>query len=245
MHLETWPTRHYSEEDLRDTFDFMADRYVDQTVVVSRGHYPEWMNQVASLVKAWKPKSVADIGCGPGYLLRRLREAMPEADILGVDYSQKMLAQVPDDIPTAHEHLDDWADSEEKTYDALIMTFVLRDQPDPVQSLTKLQKRLAKNGHLVILETQTPDGWRHWGFNLYFHHWMPWWGRRVLAPDWHGAQDMAPYRWLSDSHRQWRESQSLPEVLRQLGYDGMESHRPPTDVVMLWSARATGLEAKA
>lgn len=37
------------------------------------------------------PKRILDIGCGPGNSTRRLAERFPNADILGVDYSEDML----------------------------------------------------------------------------------------------------------------------------------------------------------
>ncbi|NMP21196.1 methyltransferase domain-containing protein [Sulfobacillus harzensis] len=230
------PDDHGHRQDLRATFDFMADRYVDQTIRVSRGDYPGWMDDITALVQSWAPESVADVGCGPGYLLERLSRTMDHADLVGVDYSAAMLQHVPEHIPTLHQPLEEWIESSDKTYDVVLLTFVLRDQPNPDAILSQLQKRLTGSGHLLVLETHTPIGWRGWGFHLYFEHWLPFWGQRRLAPDWPGAREQAPYRWLADSHRRWRRAPALPDRMRDAGYGNIERHRPETDVVMLWSA---------
>ena len=238
MNRETLFDRANTDETgLHDTFDWMADRYVDQTVTVSRGRYPGWMIEVAEVVAQFNPKSIADVCCGPGYLLYRLQERMPEADLVGVDYSSRMLEKAPTSIRTEHRELMEWARQSDRRFDVIVMTFVLRDQPDPKAVLKALRGRLDGQGHLVVLETQTPKGWRKPGFHTYFHYWLPWWGERVLASDWPGPSKTAPYRWLSDSHRVWERKRLIPDAFDHLGYKEIKRYRPQSDVVMVWSAQ--------
>lgn len=46
------------------------------------------------------PKSVLDIGCGPGNSTARLKLSFPEADILGIDNSDDMLKRAKETHPT-------------------------------------------------------------------------------------------------------------------------------------------------
>lgn len=46
-----------------------------------------------------KPKHILDIGCGPGNSTHRLAEQFPNADILGVDYSEDMLKKAQATYP--------------------------------------------------------------------------------------------------------------------------------------------------
>lgn len=222
--------------DLQRTFDWMADRYLEQTKQVSRHLYPRWMEEVVSAIMELEPQSVADVGCGPGYLLGKLAHATPGAHVVGVDYSSAMLERVPDTIPTVHQSLAEWSEEDDTAYDVTAMTFVLRDQPDPVAALTQLRRRLAPSGHLVLLETHTPDGWRRRGFDLYFHHWVPMWGDMHWTPDWPGSRDSAPYRRLSETHRRWAEECPLPDAFYAAGFRRAAQYRPSSDVVMLWVA---------
>ena len=237
--MASHPERLHGADDngLRETFDFMASRYLPQTIRVSMGRYPGWMAHVAELVESYQPQSVVDVGCGPGYLLTLLREALPNADLVGVDYSPAMLDLVPAGIPTQEAALSDWALEGGRDFDVVVMTFVLRDQPQPDVVLEQVKRRLKSGGRLVVLETQTPRGFRATGFDLYFHRWMPWWGRTRLAPDWSGPADQHPYRWLSNSHRIWHETHMLPDAFGRAGYSRWQPHTDPDDMVMLWSAQ--------
>lgn len=224
------------DNGLESTFEFMADRYLEQTIQVSRGRYPQWMDSTVDVVRSFEPQSVVDVGCGPGYFLRRLKSELPDADIHGVDYSAAMLKQVPSGVSTVHRRLSHWISDGGRNFDTIVMTFVLRDQPDPRAVVEQVKRRLNPGGHLVVLETHTPPGWRRPGFQAYFHQWLPWRGRTALAPDWEGPEDKQPYRWLSESHRVWDEARVLPDAFSQAGYRRWQSHRAPDDVVMLWSA---------
>ncbi|MCY0879901.1 MAG: methyltransferase domain-containing protein [Firmicutes bacterium] len=222
---------------LKETFDWMADRYLAQTELVSRGHYREWMDHVARLVMRFRPESVVDVGCGPGFLLSRLQRVLPGVTLLGVDYAPRMLAKVDASIPTELADLEEWAQHAGAHYDVILLTFVLRDQPDPSKALRALRQRLKPGGRVVVLETQTPAGWRQLGFDLYFHEWLPRWGQWALTKDWPSGGGMAPYSWLSHSHRAWMTAHPLPDAFYNNDYVDVKRHRPNTDVVMLWSAR--------
>jgi demethylmenaquinone methyltransferase/2-methoxy-6-polyprenyl-1,4-benzoquinol methylase len=220
------------------TFDWMADRYVDQTRRVSWGRYPFWTDQVARLVAEDHPAAVADVGSGPGELIRRLQKRLPSAQLTAVDISPKVLEHVPAGATRVVADLHDWAPAHPRLFDAAVLSFVLRDQPDPARSVQMVAGTLKQGGRLVILETHTPSGWRGAGFHLYFHQVLPRWGARVLTPDWPGRPEEAPYYWLSESHRRWHQGEQLADWLQAAGLDHIERHTGPEDVIMLWSADA-------
>lgn len=219
-----------------DTFNWMASRYLWQTRRVSWNRYPRWMDAVTQLVAGWQPASVVDLGCGPGYLLGRLNEILPNSRLMGVDFAQDMLAKVPSSIPTMRSRIDDWAQSSKEHFDAAVLSFVLRDQADITSILRPLIRRLRPGGHLVILETHTPKGWRKWGFEAYVHRLVPWWADRSWTRDWSLDPLDAPYRWISRSHQQWEHTYpNLPRILYEAGYRKIQVHTAESDVVMLCS----------
>jgi demethylmenaquinone methyltransferase/2-methoxy-6-polyprenyl-1,4-benzoquinol methylase len=225
-----------TDTHLAVTFDWMADRYLDQTVRVSWGRYPDWMRAVARLVAERQPHQVVDIGAGPGYLLRLLAQALPTATLTAVDISGEMLARVSDQVTRFHESLEAWAPSHPRAYDAAVMTFVLRDLARPAQAIAAVGDVLKPGGRLVILETHAPEGWREWGFQRYFHELLPRWGDQFLTPDWPGAPEHAPYRWLSATQRRWHRGERLAGWLRDAGFTRPIPHFRPIEPVMLWSA---------
>lgn len=227
------------DQPLQETFDWLADRYLTQTRLVSRGRYRHWMDHVTRLIQAWQPRSLVDIGCGPGYLLDQLGSILPNCQLTGVDYSSRMLHNVPQNIKTQHQSAHAWAESTTQQFDVVVMTFFLRDQSRPLATIQQLSPRLHPRGHLLILETHSPQGLRGLGFNLYFHHIVPWWGATRLTRDWPSSQGSAPYRVLSASHRRWTRSEPLPQALSQSGYRDITRHTSAADVVELWTAQRT------
>jgi ubiquinone/menaquinone biosynthesis C-methylase UbiE len=225
-----------TDAHLAATFDWMADRYLDQTIRVSWGRYPDWMRDVARLVGERHPREVVDVGAGPGYLLRLLAEALPGAQLSAVDISGEMLARVPGTVTRFQASLEAWAPSHSRTYDAAVMTFVLRDLARPTAALAAVGDVLKPGGRLVILETHAPEGWREWGFQRYFHELLPRWGDEFLTPDWPGDPGQAPYRWLSTTQRRWHRGERLAGWLREAGFTRPVPHFRPVEPVMLWSA---------
>jgi ubiquinone/menaquinone biosynthesis C-methylase UbiE len=221
---------------LTQTFDWLADRYEQQTSWVSWGGYHRWLAQVVTVLERYQPTRVVDLGAGTGALLRQALARHPEWQVLGVDQSSGMLQQMPNQIARENLSIEAWAAANPSSCDAAVMTFVLRDQPDPVRTLKAARHALKPKGQLVILETHTPEGWRALGFRWYFHGWLPKWGAWMLTPDWPYPNAQAPYRWLSESHRGWDRAPFLPQWLAEAGFHHLTEHSRPSDVVLLWSA---------
>jgi ubiquinone/menaquinone biosynthesis C-methylase UbiE len=220
-----------------ETFDWMADRYVAQTKRVSWGRYPRWMSRMAGLIAVRQPRRLVDLGAGPGYLLGRVAEKLPDCALVAVDLSERALSQLGDGVEHHVGSMVDWADKHPRSCDAVVLSFVLRDLARPEDGIAAAARALAPDGSLWVLETHTPVGLLGVPFNIYFHGVVPTWGRRRLAPDWPGPPDRAPYQWLSDSHRRWHRGESLDRWLADAGFTDIRRHTAPTDVVMMVSAR--------
>ena len=102
-----------------------------------------------SRVGATEPRSVVDLGCGPGNLTRTLRNRWPSADVVGVDSSREMVqrarAQEPDGVRFEVGDLRAWR------------------PPEPVDVLVSNATLQWVPGHLGLLPTLVdhvaPDGW--------------------------------------------------------------------------------------
>lgn len=222
----------------REIFDWMADRYVTQTISVSWGRYPGWMDDMVRVVAERPPDRLVDIGSGPGYFLSRLHDALPRVELTAVDVSPRMLDRV--NVPaTRHaEPFERWAPAHPKSYDTAIMSFLLRDLSDRPGAVRAVHDVLAAGGRFVLLETHRPVGLRGWGFDGYVHNILPAWGDRGLTPDWSGTRDRAPYRWLSRTQRTWDRGREVPDWLSDAGFSHIECRTRPDDVVVMWTAQA-------
>lgn len=222
----------------REIFDWMADRYHDQTVRVSWGRYPGWIDHVVRVVAERPPDRLVDLGAGPGYFLSRVHKVLPRVKLTAVDVSPRMLDRIEAPVTRHLEPLERWAPSHPKGYDTAVMSFLLRDLADRPGAVRAVHDILVPGGRLIILETHRPDGMRGWGFDGYLHRVLPAWGDRSLTADWNGAPDHAPYRWLSRTQRTWDQGREVPDWLTEAGFSHIECRTRPDDVVALWAAEA-------
>lgn len=104
---------------------------------------------LAKRVRDCAPETVVDIGCGPGNSTAVLRSVFPNADILGIDSSENMIAKAK------AEHSDlsfQVCGAEELTgsYDLLFSNACLQWIPDHETLLPSLMQKLTENGVLAV-----------------------------------------------------------------------------------------------
>jgi len=100
-------------------------------------------------------QSILDIGCGEGYLLRKLAEDLKDAKLLGVDYSKRLLefakekaAQMPNiewmEVDITRQNI-------EQKFDVVTSTFCVDEIPDLYSFFEKVHGMLQKNGRFYLL----------------------------------------------------------------------------------------------
>lgn len=102
-----------------------------------------------------RPRTVFDLGCGPGNSTALLIERFPESRIIGVDSSPDMLKTARKSYPQAHfveGDLIDWRPQE--AADLLFANAVFQWVPDHLKVLRRLLETLPKGG---VLAVQMPD----------------------------------------------------------------------------------------
>lgn len=144
-------------EDMARFFDQLADDW-ERLRREALGDFP-----LAAEVMARLPASCgrgADLGCGPGDLLDRLRTRA--AEVIGVDYSQAMLDLARDRLGDDGsvslrlgdlEHLP-LRDAET---DCAVMSLVLHHLPKPGQGLAEVGRVLAPGGVFVAVDFEKHD----------------------------------------------------------------------------------------
>jgi SAM-dependent methyltransferase len=94
-----------------------------------------------------RPQRVLDVGCGNGRYTSRLREAFPEAEVIGVDLASGVLESVPEPTVVA-----DVADLpfEDGSADVVLAMHMLYHVPDIPAALDELRRVLAPGGVLFV-----------------------------------------------------------------------------------------------
>lgn len=104
-------------------------------------------------------RSVADIGCGPGFLLGHIREWFPHANLIGVDHSAELLSIASEKCPGLVTRLADAATLpiEDQNIDVAFALHVVEHLADPEKFFSEVSRVLRKGGR-VIIATPNPRG---------------------------------------------------------------------------------------
>jgi ubiquinone/menaquinone biosynthesis C-methylase UbiE len=104
--------------------------------------------------------TITDVGCGPGYLLQKIAEQMPENNIAGVDISEEMIKRARANSASkgygnriqfrqgAADHLP----FDDNTQDFIVSTLSLHHWSDPQSALKEIQRVLKPGGQMLILD---------------------------------------------------------------------------------------------
>ena len=72
-------------------FGSIAQRYDLANHVLSCGCDFYWRKRAAEIVAGWRPHSIVDLATGTGDLALALQKRLPDAEIIGADFSEEML----------------------------------------------------------------------------------------------------------------------------------------------------------
>ncbi len=100
-------------------------------------------------VGAHRPRTVVDLGCGPGHLTSLLADRWPDSRVVGLDSSAEMVAAATDDrIVFEVADLRDWHPAE--PVDVLVSNATLQWVPGHLELLPRLVDAVAPGGWLAF-----------------------------------------------------------------------------------------------
>lgn len=100
-------------------------------------------------VAAVDPRTVVDLGCGPGNLTSLLADRWPDADVVGLDSSPEMIARATDErVSFEVADLRDWTPAE--PVDVLVSNATLQWVPGHLDLLPRLVGAIAPGGWLAF-----------------------------------------------------------------------------------------------
>ena len=219
-------------EEVSAMFTEVAGGYDRTNAILSAGNASLWR---MATVKAVNPKSgerVLDVAAGTGTSSSAL--AKSGAEVVAVDFSPGMIAEGRKRHPelTFVE-----GDAEElpfpaKSFDAVTISFGLRNVNDPQKALREMRRVLKPGGRLVICEFSHPERALVTGaYRGYLQYVMPAVARLT-------SSNPQAYTYLMESIRGWPTQDILAQWIRAAGFTRVAYRNLTGGIVALHRAKA-------
>jgi demethylmenaquinone methyltransferase / 2-methoxy-6-polyprenyl-1,4-benzoquinol methylase len=214
------------KQEVRAMFNSIANRYDFLNHFLSAGIDHCWRKKAIKLAGVHHPKTILDMATGTGDLAIAATALHPEI-IIGIDIAENMLAIGRDKLK--EKKLEaiisfETGDSEnlrfeDRTFDAVMVAFGVRNFENLENGLTEMYRVLNKGGIAVILEFSKPTGIgiRHI-YNLYFRYILPLLGKTISG-------NSSAYTYLPDSVSEFPAGDAFLKILGSAGFSKTTSKR--------------------
>lgn len=144
---------------VKGAFARIADRYVLTNHVLSAGTDILWRKKVGRIVKGWAPERIIDVATGTGDLALEMQDACPDAEVVGTDFCEEMLAHATRRGVRETMVADGLAlPFDDASFDLSTVAFGLRNMEDWDGGLRELRRVLKPGGHVLVLDFSLPRG---------------------------------------------------------------------------------------
>jgi demethylmenaquinone methyltransferase/2-methoxy-6-polyprenyl-1,4-benzoquinol methylase len=190
-------------------FGRVAGRYDFANHLLSAGLDFWWRARASEIVRQWRPARVLDLATGSGDLALTIARKLPQAEIIGADFSAEMLAiarakgvkqtVVADALQLPFP---------DQSFDVVTVAFGLRNMVDWGASLREMARVLSIGGHLLVLDFSLPAGLLRQVYRPYLHRILPWIARLIT-----GEKDA--YQYLGASIENFPSGSQMCALIKQ------------------------------
>jgi len=224
-------SRSRDPEIVREMFSGIARRYDLANHLLSCGFDFAWRKRASEIVKSWNPNAIADLATGTGDLALALTRALPNAEIIGADFSEEMLAIAKSKglgrVIAADALALPFADG---AFDCVTIAFGLRNIQDWNAALREMGRVLTKNGKLLIMEFSLPSmSLLRSIYRAYLHHLMPIVGSFL-------TQKKTAYDYLGESIERFPGGETLVSIIESNGFRDAAAEPLTGGIVTIYTA---------
>ena len=227
-------------------FDEVSRGYDRTNAVMSIGSSGLWRIATVRAIHPQPGERVLDIAAGTGTSAAAI--ARSGADVVALDFSAGMIAEGRRRHPGI-EFVEGDAERlpfDDGTFDAVTISFGLRNVAHPQLALAEMFRVLKPGGRVVVCEfSRPPRPVVRTGYGAYMRFVMPLVARAV-------STDPEAYDYLADSIRDWPDQQTLSQWMRGVGFTRVayrnltagvvalhRGHKPEDATILARTARRT------
>ena len=220
-------------------FDRISPKYDALNHLLSLNIDKMWRRKTAKAVAKIQPKAILDLATGTADLAIAIARRNPQAQIIGMDISEKMLEIGQKKVKRQglekqiELRLGDAAQLpfDDGSFDAVTVAFGVRNFENLDKGLSEILRVLKDHGQAVILEFSMPE---HFPvkqlYRFYFRHVLPKIGKQV-------SKDAAAYSYLPESVGRFPKPKDFLSLLAQKGWVNGDMKRPSFGIATLYTAQ--------
>jgi demethylmenaquinone methyltransferase / 2-methoxy-6-polyprenyl-1,4-benzoquinol methylase len=212
-------------------FGAISRRYDLANHTLSCGCDFVWRKRAAAIVTKWKPAKIADLATGTGDLALAIQRVLPNAEVIGLDFSEEMLAvartkglqqTIAGDVLALPFR--------DRAFDCITIAFGLRNVSDWGAALREMARVLTLNGHLLVLEFSLPQSALLCAaYRFYLHRLVPLIGSFL-------TQKKSAYDYLGDSIEKFPGDAALTDLINASGFRDAVAQPLTGGIVTIYTA---------
>lgn len=235
----------YDPEYVRTLFNRIAGRYDLLNHLLSSGFDILWRKKAVRLLGRSHPRRILDVATGTGDLALELVRLKPQG-VVGVDVAPEMLRIAArkavrknlGNLLSFQEAPAEQLPFPDKTFDAVTVSFGVRNFSSLEQGLSEMARVLRPGGEVVILEFSRPRVFPiRQLYGLYSRRVLP------LIGGWISRHREA-YEYLPNTIREFPDGEAFGTILRQAGFADLQITPLTFGIVTIYHAR-TGTDEEA
>lgn len=228
----------HKREQVELLFDNIAPTYDALNHTLSFGFDRAWRRKAMRTLASYSPQSILDVATGTGDFALAAARKFKLRRVMAVDISEGMMRVgrekavregLHDVVHFQKEDCNHLSFSDE-SFDAVTVTFGVRNFENLDACLCELLRVLRKGGHLVLLELSYPHN-RFWRFlfGIYSKVVMPVVGRLISGDD-------SAYTYLPETMKAFPQGEVLREILLKNGFSQATFRRLTMGICTLYIA---------
>ncbi len=205
--------------EAKEVFDAIAWRYDLANRVISLGLDLSWRNTLSKMCIQAGPERVLDVACGTGDQMVSLkRYLLPQTEIVGLDLLEKMVTRGRKKM--GKKNAVTWflgngilLPFKENSFDAVTITFGLRNLPNVAQFLKEAKRVLRPQGRVWVMEFSSPSpSWFRKIYFLYLKKILPVIGKLLTG-------SRVSYDYLAQTVEKFPNQATLSEAFLAAGFE--------------------------